>query len=217
MLVMQGGRDTVAFEFIAGDLGLDFVNTREYHDGPMPEEALTSWRELVDWGAAAGLMTPRVAGALRALEAATPRVARTTFRRALRLRDGLCRILTALLAGRPPAADDLRLLNERLAAAQATVVLCPAAGALTPRLTVTGERPESLLGPVVLAAARLLSSPEALALVRRCNHPTCRRFFVDRSKNRSRRWCDMKICGNRVKAREHYRRNCPTHPVGTTA
>ncbi len=206
----------MAFEFIAGDLGLDFVNTREYHDGPMPEEVLSSWRDLVDWGAAAGLVTPHVGGALRALGAKTPRAASATFRRALMLRDGLCRILTALLAGRPPASDDLRLLNERLAAAQATVVLCPAAGALTPRLTVTGERPESLLGPVVLAAARLLSSPEALALVRRCDHPTCRRFFVDRSKNRSRRWCDMKICGNRVKAREHYRRNRPTHPVGTT-
>jgi predicted RNA-binding Zn ribbon-like protein len=217
MLVTQGGCDTVAFEFIAGDLGLDFVNTREYHEGPMPEDVLISWRELVDWGAAAGLMSPHVAGALRALGAANPRVASTTFRLALRLRDGLCRILTGLIAGRPPAADDLRLLNERLAAAQATLVLCPTAGALIPKLPVTPERPETVLGPVVLAAARLFSSPEALALVRRCDHPTCRRFFVDRSKNRSRRWCDMKICGNRIKAREHYRRSRPTNPAGTTA
>lgn len=216
MLVMQEGPDTVPFEFIAGDLGLDFVNTREYHDGPMPEDVLTSWRDLVDWGSAAGLMTPHVAGALRALGAATPRAAGRTFRLARRLRDGLCRILTALLAGRHPAADDLRLLNERLAAAQAAVVLRPTPGALKPDLTVTPERPDTLLGPVVLAAARLFSSPEALALVRRCDHPTCRRFFVDRSRNRSRRWCDMKICGNRVKAREHYRRNRPTNPPSTT-
>lgn len=207
----------MAFELFAGDLSLDFVNTREYHDGPMPEDVLTSWRDLVDWASAAGLMTPHVAGALRALDSATPRAASTTFRRALTLRDGLCRILTALLADRPPAADALRLLNERLAAAQASVVLCPAAGALTPKLTVRAARPETLLGPVVLAAARLFSSPEALALVRRCDHPTCRRFFVDRSKNRSRRWCDMKICGNRVKAREHYRRNHPTPLAAKTA
>lgn len=207
----------MAFEFIAGDLALDFVNTREYHDGPLTEDVLTSWRDLVDWGAAAGLTTPHVTGALRALGAEAPRAASTTFRRALGLRDGLCRILTELLGGRHPAADDLHLLNERLAAAQATVVLRPAAGALTPRLTVTPERPESLLGPVVLAAARLFSSPEALALVRRCDHPTCRRFFVDRSRNRSRRWCDMKVCGNRVKAREHYRRSRPANPAAKTA
>jgi predicted RNA-binding Zn ribbon-like protein len=31
-------------------------------------------------------------------------------------------------------------------------------------------------------------------------------MFVDTSKNHSRRWCDMKVCGNRVKARKFYRR-----------
>ncbi len=201
----------MGYEFLAGDLGLDFVNTREYHDGPMPEDVLTSWRELVDWGAAAGLATPRVAASLRALEATSPRAASATFRRALELRDGLCRILTALLAGRSPAAGDLRLLSERLATAQAAVVLRPAQGALAQELAVTPERPDTLLGPVVLAAARLLSSAGTLAFVRRCAHPTCRRFFVDRSRNRSRRWCDMRICGNRVKVREHYRRNRPAN------
>ncbi len=203
----------MAYEFLAGDLGLDFVNTREYHDGPMPEDVLTSWRKLVDWGAAAGLATPRVAASLRALESASPRAASATFRRALELRDGLCRVLTALLAGRPPAPSDLRLLSEHLAAAQAAVVLRSAPGALVPDLAVTPERPESLLGPVVLAAARLLSSAEALSFVRRCAHPACRRFFVDRSRNRSRRWCDMRICGNRAKVREHYRRNRPANPA----
>jgi len=31
-------------------------------------------------------------------------------------------------------------------------------------------------------------------------------LFLDRSRNRSRRWCDMKTCGNREKARRHYQR-----------
>jgi predicted RNA-binding Zn ribbon-like protein len=34
--------------------------------------------------------------------------------------------------------------------------------------------------------------------------PACRWLFLDRSKNKSRRWCDMKVCGNRAKARVHY-------------
>jgi predicted RNA-binding Zn ribbon-like protein len=55
------------------------------------------------------------------------------------------------------------------------------------------------------AATRLLTSEE-MALLRACDSPTCRWLFVDTSKNHSRRWCDMKVCGNRIKARRFYRR-----------
>ncbi|HXV31890.1 MAG TPA: CGNR zinc finger domain-containing protein [Sinorhizobium sp.] len=37
--------------------------------------------------------------------------------------------------------------------------------------------------------------------------PNCEWLFLDRSRNRSRTWCDMAVCGNRTKARRHYRRN----------
>jgi predicted RNA-binding Zn ribbon-like protein len=34
----------------------------------------------------------------------------------------------------------------------------------------------------------------------------CHWLFVDRSRNRTRVWCDMRVCGNRAKARRHYAR-----------
>lgn len=34
--------------------------------------------------------------------------------------------------------------------------------------------------------------------------PNCAWLFLDRSRNRSRTWCDMAVCGNREKARRHY-------------
>ena len=34
----------------------------------------------------------------------------------------------------------------------------------------------------------------------------CGWLFIDRSKNRSRTWCDMAVCGNRAKANRHYQR-----------
>jgi len=197
----------MAYEFIAGDLGLDFVNTLEHHEGPVQEDVLTSWRDLVDWTVGAGLATPQGAGVLFALGKRNPRAANAVFRRALQLRDCLYRIVTALLAERHPEADDLRLFNAFLAEAQAAVVLRAAPGNLVLDLPVSPERPLSLLGPVVTAAARLLTSPETVALIRRCDAETCRQFFVDRSKNQSRRWCDMKLCGNRAKAREYYRQH----------
>jgi predicted RNA-binding Zn ribbon-like protein len=197
----------MSYELIAGDLGLDFVNTLEHHGGPVEENVLTSWADLVHWAIAAGLVTPQAASALRALGAKSPRTSNAVFRRALELRDCLYRILVALLAGRRPASDDLALFNGFLAEAQAGVVLQPTPGGLALGLPVVLERPESLLGPVITAAARLFTSPETLALVRRCDSETCRQFFIDRSRNHSRRWCDMKLCGNRAKVREHYRQH----------
>ncbi|WP_432176312.1 CGNR zinc finger domain-containing protein [Streptomyces sp. Tue6028] len=42
--------------------------------------------------------------------------------------------------------------------------------------------------------------------LRPCSNPECRRFLLDRSKTDKARWCSMALCGNRMKARRHYRR-----------
>ena len=48
-----------------------------------------------------------------------------------------------------------------------------------------------------------ISSPGRL---RPCANSECRLFLIDRSKPNTARWCSMAICGNRMKARRHYRR-----------
>lgn len=59
--------------------------------------------------------------------------------------------------------------------------------------------------PVDLATARsalkliCLEEPERLKIC-----PNCEWLFLDKSRNRSRNWCDMAVCGNRAKARLHY-------------
>lgn len=50
---------------------------------------------------------------------------------------------------------------------------------------------------------RLIHGPDS-ARIRICAN--CGWLFIDRSKNRSRIWCDMAVCGNRQKASRHYRR-----------
>ena len=62
--------------------------------------------------------------------------------------------------------------------------------------------------PLELEAAVALSALALTALpagrIRICRN--CRWLFVDRSRNASRLWCDMTVCGNRNKARRHYAR-----------
>ena len=62
---------------------------------------------------------------------------------------------------------------------------------------------ESVLWAVTRAAVDLLLSEE-LEHLRICDSDACAWLFLDRTKNHRRRWCDMKICGNRVKAKRHY-------------
>lgn len=65
--------------------------------------------------------------------------------------------------------------------------------------------------------------PAALVLdaerdrIRRCGNPLCRWQFVDRSRNGSRVWCEMAVCGNRVKVGRSRRRPPPgsTRPPAT--
>lgn len=62
---------------------------------------------------------------------------------------------------------------------------------------------ESLAAAAAISAMRLVA-PEGMVRTRIC--PNCDWLFMDRSKNGSRRWCDMAVCGNRAKAKSHYRR-----------
>ena len=63
--------------------------------------------------------------------------------------------------------------------------------------------------PIAFEAALAVSAlsllrDDTVARLRIC--PNCTWLFVDRSRNSSRLWCDMAVCGNRQKASRHYRR-----------
>ena len=60
----------------------------------------------------------------------------------------------------------------------------------------------NLLSATARSALRLLSEAES-GRMKICGH--CGWLFLDRSRNRSRTWCDMSVCGNREKASRHYR------------
>jgi predicted RNA-binding Zn ribbon-like protein len=61
----------------------------------------------------------------------------------------------------------------------------------------------SLENETARSALRLLEAGTVERL-KICGH--CGWLFIDRSKNRSRAWCDMAVCGNRAKAKRFYDR-----------
>ncbi len=69
-----------------------------------------------------------------------------------------------------------------------------------PVLAPECEDTRGALGRIVAAVAELATTPEWPRL-KACRDDHCRVAFYDQSRNRSRAWCSMEVCGNREKAR----------------
>jgi len=197
--------DVDTFERVGGRLCLDFVNTRGSHFDPEAREYLGDYADLVAWlRACEGGLEPRQAAALTALARAHPRRAAAAFARALALRDLLYRVLAAAADGGKPARADLDALNAAIAQACAQRRLAP--GAHWRWAWIDEESLELPLWSVLISAADLLVGDD-LDRLKQCPAPDgCGWLFYDTSKNRTRRWCSMRMCGNGAKARRFQRR-----------
>ena len=58
----------------------------------------------------------------------------------------------------------------------------------------------------VLAIVERAQADGTWERMKACAADTCRWAFYDQSRNRSRQWCDMAVCGNRAKARNYRKR-----------
>jgi hypothetical protein len=122
------------------------------------------------------------------------------------------------LPGRADLADLRRLRRgveavEREPGSFPRKVVQPLVRRSTFRLDDRGHLVSAKRGWPALAGALLLSLRElsqADRPLKRCQNPACRWLFIDRSKNRTRQWCEMGVCGNRAKAARFKRRQQPT-------
>jgi predicted RNA-binding Zn ribbon-like protein len=191
---------------LGGDVSLDFANTVDWHASEHPEEFLATYADLVAWGRRVGILAEAEAVGLLAEAARRPEEARAVLARAVALREALFRIFRAVADDQLAAAGDLALFNDALGEALARLRVAPRDGAGFSWTWDGGaEALDRVLWQVLRAAAELLTSVE-LRRVRMCAGEGCGWFFLDTSKNRSRRWCSMESCGNRAKARRHYQR-----------
>lgn len=189
--------------FIGGALCLDFANTVSGSFKDRSRSRLTRYDELLSWSYAAASLEAADTAALLHLAEADPRRAANLLARALTLREALYRIFSALAAGGAATAADLEVLNRELHAAMKHLAVATQADGFAWRWSVAAEDLASPLWPVARSAADLLTGAE-LPLLRECGR--CCWLFVDRSKNKRRRWCSMDVCGNRAKSERHYSR-----------
>jgi predicted RNA-binding Zn ribbon-like protein len=209
--------NSVGFELKGGHPALDLVNTldnRFLEDGAI--ELLGDYADLLRFAQQTKLLSTRHASLLAgaANEGASNRRAATqAVASARELREASAAALYAALDGRAPAAAVIRVLeryshgasrHRHLRWNQSTKRSLAPSGASW----VWGRSEFELALPVWMLAQTVcdLTTSTLLGRVRACGSETCRWLFLDTSKNHTRRWCDMKICGNRMKARRFHAR-----------
>lgn len=184
---------------IGNALPLDFANTLYGHAGQPLHEYLHSYRDLVLWSSHARILEASAADALLRLAIREPSTAALVFQRAIALRETLYRIFSAISQDQIPRSADLAALNKARSAALSHSHLVRSGREF--KLTWDPQHSlESMLWPIAVEAADLLTSDQSRR-IRQCSGDTCDWLFVDTSRNHMRRWCSMKVCGNRSKVR----------------
>lgn len=194
-----------SLKLVGGTLCLDFVNTVDWRTDERRQDLLSGYDDLIAWGRRVGAIRDDQARTLRKRVQSDPNAARAALDRAVGLREAIYRLFSALVAGRRVPGRALAQLNKTLVEARAHLRLVPLADGVAWSWHGVEDRLDWPAWLAARSAAELLTSARR-DRVRQCAGPGCGWLFLDASRNRTRRWCDMADCGNRAKARRSYAR-----------
>jgi predicted RNA-binding Zn ribbon-like protein len=205
MVIKEMSKIPEPFEFIAGVLCLDFVNTVGSRGFERAREKLSAYSDLVRWSKEARLIDDHQALELLAFSEANPSEASRVLQEARGFRETLFRIFGALQRKRSPDPSDLAALNKALRKFPIRLEVRPQGDHFCCTREIAQNTHEWPLASVAWSAADLIASDQ-VHRVRQCADATCGWLFVDTSKNHSRRWCSMGDCGSQAKAKRYYQR-----------
>lgn len=187
-------------------LCIQLTRTRGWEERDRTDDELVDPEGLIRWARDRGVLDSCEARSLDDEARSCPVNAAAHLAHARRLRAVIHGVLRAVGQGREPDAELLEALNRELAAARAQRRLHPAGARFAWSWADDTPPLRRIAWEAALSAARLLTSSEAEERLKACAADDCGWVFVDRSRNRSRRWCDMSDCGNRAKVDRHRRR-----------
>jgi len=200
------------FDLCGGHAALDFVNSldKRFREGG-PIELLADYGDLLRFAEQTTLLDTRQVR--RLANSVNPGAAGRTLRSARELREALAAAFYGSVDSHPPLPGDIRTLERHFHSASEHRELRwerPAEnsngrsgiGWDWGRFETSAELPVWVLSQ---AASQLMMS-DAMDRIRACGVETCRWLFLDTSKNHTRRWCNMRVCGNRMKARRFHAR-----------
>lgn len=190
---------------VSGWLALEFVNTIENYRLDQRLDEIPDYDGWIGWCKRENLILEVEAKDLTNLSRQFSDLALRAMQDARVLRQSMYDLFSAIAHDLEPPAESLVVLNQFLEAALARSRVLHKPDGFAWGWETDDKRLDRLIWPVTRSAADLLTSPE-LSRLRQCGGHACSWLFLDLSKNHSRRWCDMSVCGNRAKSKRHYER-----------
>lgn len=186
------------FQLIAAHPALDLVNTLDWRFRTRPEELLATYDDVLRFLIQSSMIAPKEAENLTRVT--TSRQGEALRLRCIALREATAKVLYAVVEDREPDPAPIDQLETFFQDARKRQDLVWSGGRLQWKMAPAPPTPDIPLWLLARSVEELLLSDDMQRL-RACENHDCRWLFLDTSKNHTRRWCDMKLCGNRMKAR----------------
>jgi predicted RNA-binding Zn ribbon-like protein len=177
---------------VGGHLAMDFCNTAGEHLAECPDELLLDWESFLRWATQVGLVGPESYFELLGRPEPLDEV--------IQLREAIYRVGLAIAGVRSLSKRDVDFIRERANALRPEIDFRDKIGHWCPAPSHASEQLSGVLGAEALS---LFCSPRAVR-IGVCGGGNCGWLFLDESRGKRRRWCDMKDCGSRAKARRYY-------------
>ena len=213
---MSKKKDAGSIKLIGGALCLDFVNTVHCYGCADPGEYFNAYHDLVAWSRHVGTITEYEVKTLSRSADGNPAEAKSAYKRGIKLRGVIYRIFTIGMEGQSHAREDLAIFNDYLAETMMRSQIVKTQDGFFWDMMDNKAKLDWILYPVIRSAADLLVSVE-FRRVKKCADPICGWLFLDTSRNGSRRWCDMRDCGNRAKASRFYKRRKGSNTISSSS
>lgn len=204
------------FDLTAGFLCLDFANTLNKRLSSSPEDKLRGYDELVTFGKHTGVFSHSESRKLLHEGRRDKTEASRLFKQAVDLREMIFRILAAVVAGHEVSETDASTFNDELQKLNASSLVAPSPGQVAWRWVEKSSGVDRLIGRIMRSAVEVLTSDD-IESVKRCAAEKCCWLFMDRSRSRNRRWCEMRTCGSQHKSKAYYKRKSGARKHGTKA
>ncbi len=184
------------FLWVGNTPSLDFVNTEIVQDGRIVD-FLTGPEDFAAWLRYTGFNLQVQSGGARRLEAG--------MRLAKQFRATLRKGLDQLVKTRSLPLDIISVTNGYLKRKGGRGKLVKRAQGVELHSYWPIRSATDYVAPIALTFARFIADAD-LSRVRKCRNPACILFFYDRSRNGTRVWCSLDICGNKMRMAEFRRR-----------
>lgn len=186
-----------------GCLCFDFINTVNSRTEESPYDYLKEYRDLLDWCRRQELLPEERIRKIGEFVRTNPEEAQKTLKQIKASREMLYRIFSAIAGESRVGDNDLKAFNTLLSGTLSHIRFSANGKTLRPGW----EKDEiNLLEPLwrIGKSAYEVLTEQPADRIKECE--ACGWIFLDQSKNRSRRWCNMQTCGSAHKARRYYHR-----------